>query len=189
MEETLGLPNVAIGLFRTKLEPIHRTNTLVSEALFRYTLGLLTKQEIKEGVTILQSRSTEMLWIKLDKSFFKLKNNLFICVTYLPPKNSTCTQRLDFDIFNRLEQDIIKYLEQGKVILLGDFNSRTGVENDFIFNDSTQHIPVYDQYREDCSVSTRLSQDEYLDSDYGRKLFDLCIANQLRILNGRSLFW
>ena len=79
-------------------------------------LAVFIRQEIKEGVTILQSRSAEMLWIKLDKYFFKLKNNLFICVTYLPPKNSTYTQRLDFDIFNRLEQDIIKYSEQGKVI-------------------------------------------------------------------------
>ena len=32
VEESLGLPNVAIGLFPTKLEPIHSTNTLVSEA-------------------------------------------------------------------------------------------------------------------------------------------------------------
>ena len=32
-------------------------------------LAVFIKQEIKEEVTILQSRSAEMLWIKLDKFF------------------------------------------------------------------------------------------------------------------------
>ena len=37
----------------------------------------------------IKSEYLDNIWLKLDKMFFKLKSDLFICCAYLPPLNST----------------------------------------------------------------------------------------------------
>ena len=70
-------------------------------------------------------------------------------------------------------------------MLAGDFNARTGLEPDFIVNDNILHIPIDNtNYNFDCITEERVSQDSVVDSR-GKDLLELCICNQLRILNGR----
>ena len=70
-------------------------------------------------------------------------------------------------------------------MLAGDFNARTGSEPDFIVNDNIPHIPIDNtNYNCDCITEERVSQDSVVDSR-GKDLLELCICNQLRILNGR----
>ena len=50
----------------------------------------------------------------------------------------------------------------------------------------TSHIPINENaYSIDAAVGKRFSQDKVIDTR-GKDLLDLCISNQLRILNGRS---
>jgi hypothetical protein len=90
-----------------------------------------------------------------------------------------------------IERDLIeKYSEKGDIILMGDFNARTGSEEDLIISDDTSHVPLSDnQYVIDTAVGKRSSHDSHIDTR-GKELLDMCISNQLRILNGRisSLF-
>jgi hypothetical protein len=69
---------------------------------------------------------------------------------------------------------------------MADFNARTGSEEDLIISDDTSHVPLSDnQYVIDTAVGKRSSHDSHIDTR-GKELLDMCISNQLRILNGRT---
>ena len=58
------------------------------------------------------------------------------------------------------------------------------VKKDFISDDGTGHLPLYQNYNADHPPLPRQNNDATTDS-MGRSLIELCIGNQLRILNGR----
>ena len=72
------------------------------------------------------------------------------------------------------------------MVLMGDFNSRTGTSADFVINDDVTHIPVPDLYVPDTDVILRNSLDEKI-CTYGNDLLDLCRTTGLKIANGRVL--
>ena len=45
-----------------------------------------------------------------------------------------------------LDNDIAFYRNEGSVLILGDFNARTGSEPDFIINDDDNYLPLNDDY-------------------------------------------
>ena len=54
-------------------------------------IALYAKMSIAKGITILNTKSTEYLWVKLDKFFFNHQRDIYICFVYNSPKNSTFT--------------------------------------------------------------------------------------------------
>ena len=64
--------------------------------------------------------------------------------------------------------------------MCGDFNARIGTVEDFIDN---KHLE--DDIFAPFSFDQRLSQDLQINA-YGKSLIDLCIGNNLIILNGRT---
>ena len=72
-------------------------------------------------------------------------------------------------------------------MICGDLNAPTGCEKDFISDDGTGHLTLYQNYDADHPPLPRQNNDATTDS-MGRSLIELCIGNQLRILNGDS-FW
>lgn len=60
-------------------------------------------------------------------------HDLYVCTVYIPPVTSV---HYDND-FALLENEVSIFANQGKVLLIGDFNSRTGQSPDYILNDST----------------------------------------------------
>ena len=90
-------------------------------------------------------------------------------------------------MFQNVEMEVAKYNAQGKVFLLGNFNSYTNTINDFVEYDSTDndnffHMPL--DYQEDAS-SPRENMDARAPNDSGKMLLQLCMAASLRIVNGR----
>ena len=155
----------------------------------RYSGGIIIfyKKSIKKGLTYIKNgtSSNNRLWMKLDKTFFGLENDIYLCAIYIPPITSN---HYDNDFIN-LEREINNFSNKGKIILLGDFNSRTGNSPDYIQNDSkdinnfTNSNLLPDNYQIDKCFK-RLSCDKVTNSQ-GNNLLDLCISSQLRILNGR----
>ena len=125
-------------------------------------------------------------WIVLDKNYFGFTEDLYICLVYFPPNCSTYTHGLDYDIFECIQKDLIRFQNRGKILLCGDFNARVSNEPDYISNESNQFITVNSDYLLDQEILSRKNKDTILDSR-GRDLIDLCISNQLRLLNGRVM--
>ena len=105
---------------------------------------------------------------------------------YYLPSCSAYTQSLKHDILDCFEKDIIKYQKLGKILLCGDFNARISNTPDYILDDSNQYIPIHSDYLINKALLQRKYQDQILDAR-GKDLLDLCISNQLRVLNGRVL--
>ena len=150
-------------------------------------LGILIRKDIRKGIIFLEDENSEYQWLKLDKFFLQLKKDIYLCTLYLVPQSSPYLTKMEIHVLETIERDIIeKYNEKGDTILMGDFNARTGSEEDLIISDDISHVPLSDnQYVIDTAVGKISSHDSHIDTR-GKELLDMCISNQLRILNGRT---
>lgn len=148
-------------------------------------LSIYIKKSLKPGVKILKQKSVDFQWLLLDKQFFGLNKDIFLCFVYNPPPDSTYLMKLNIDILSLIEEDVSKFSDHGDIILAGDFNARVGIEPDFICNDCEDPSTNFINYSPDITISSRNSEDKTI-LPRGRNLLELCIQSKLRILNGRK---
>ena len=88
-------------------------------------ISVFIKNTISKGVQFLDTcnKNSEKCWIKLQKDELGLTNDIYICFVYISPNNSSFSKRQDTDAFQNIITDINKYVNKGKIMLLGDFNS------------------------------------------------------------------
>ena len=150
---------------------------------------ILNKSKLHKGIYELQDMSTSKyrIWLKLDMVFFGIEKDLFICACYIPQVNYPYYD----DDFLKLETEISQVYDKGNIFLIGDLNARIANRSDFIENkdelcapDTLQNI-LPDEYICDFNIN-RNSVDSVFNSQ-GQQLMDLCIASQLRVLNGRFI--
>ena len=80
----------------------------------------ILKTILKTGVKLVQNSIDCVVWVKLDKIFFNMDDDIYLCFTYIAPESSPIHNMYNVDIFTQLEQDIIMYSQRGKVFLTGD---------------------------------------------------------------------
>ena len=94
---------------------------------------------VKEKLVIpIRTDNNDSLWIKLKKDIFDKKRDVYIGTAYLTPYriNNDNSKK-----FLALFEEILSFQEKGEVIIQGDFNARTNVEDDTIAIDlSLIHI-------------------------------------------------
>ena len=109
----------------------------------------------------------------------QLKISTF-CGLYIPPSSS---KYFDPELFEELEKDVLNFSSQGSILLLGDFNSRTGKYSDSVCHDGN-NIIVNDQSESSFYPIRRNSYDNEI-NNHGKRLLDICKSAELKILNGR----
>ena len=147
-------------------------------------LGILVRNTIRKGVKYPPVKCSEYQWLKLDKTYFGLDKDMYIC--FIPPQYSSFYVDQNVDSLELLDNDISFYRSKGAVLILGDFNARTATEPDYIINDDDHHLPLNDDYIIDKAIRETNSRDTEV-STRGRELIDLCISSRIRILSGRIL--
>ena len=94
-------------------------------------------------------------------------------------------------ILFRSKEKFQLFLVKEKIVLIGDFNSRTGQNPDFIEKDSSQinDFDGVDLLSPDYVTDTELKRvnQDFIINSHGKTLLDLCLSSRLRILNGRFL--
>ena len=148
-------------------------------------LAVGVKLQLMKGVKFLKPTHSEFMWFKLNKQFFGLDNDIYICSVYISPSGSSYSQRRD-DIFSLIEKEIVTFSKMGSCILIGDFNARTCKESDFVVNDTCKYLNVHSDYVLDTFL-TRYNNDTKSVDSHGKLLLDLCKSSGLRIVNGRKL--
>ncbi len=104
---------------------------------------------------------------------------------YLPPKNSSYIKQNGLDNINVLEMEIMKFKKEAKLLICGDLNARTSTLPDHISNDSLDtYIPLPRQYNCDVEMRNRNNMDKKT-NDFGKSIIDICIGNNLCLINGR----
>ena len=61
-------------------------------------IAILINPLLKPHVKILKNTYHDYQGIVLDKKFFNLSQNLYICVVYDPPEGSSYSQNLQYDV-------------------------------------------------------------------------------------------
>ena len=88
--------------------------------------GILSycRSKLVNGVSKISSFSDDILWLKLDRYFFGLTNDVYMCVAYLAPESSPYAH--DVDLLQELTNEIDYYSALGSIVIVGDLNSRIG---------------------------------------------------------------
>ena len=142
-------------------------------------IALFYKNKLHKNISITKT-TQNFLWFKIEKSFLNSVKDIYVCGVYIPPCNS---KYFDLEIFDQLERDIVHFSTLGSVILMGDFNSRTGKYSDTVSQEGNSII-TNDQSESAFQPAQRNSFDNLLNS-HGKKLLEICKNLDLRIVNGR----
>ena len=98
-------------------------------------ITLLVKEQMFQGVTICKCDDDRFLWWKLDRNFFGLTDDIFVCSVYLPPYTSKTyvseSNKDRINCFITFRDQLSYFGKKGKIILYGDFYARTGNLDDF----------------------------------------------------------
>ena len=97
------------------------------------------RKNIAKWVTKIENLSTEAIWIKLDKLYFGLYKDLYLCAQYITPCNSPQYIISDdgHDRHDKLSNEIDIFSTMGDVAIIGDLNSRVGKQQEAHFNIDT----------------------------------------------------
>lgn len=139
--------------------------------------------------TLVYTSHDDILWIKISRSVLSLSSDLYICLCYVVPDESSRQALIETNIFDRLLESVV-YIESKSqndcnLLICGDFNSRTSNNPDFVTDDESVHMSVLpDEYTPDRYMN-RYSQDIGHANNNGLLLLDLCKQTGVRILNGR----
>lgn len=146
---------------------------------------MYVKNDITQGVKIVKNHFDTILWLKLDKAYFDIDDDILLAGVYMWVENSPAYNVVTTDLFQLLQNDIHTYSTLGKVMLVGDWNARVGNgdRRDYIVCDQVVDGIDDDTYYPDTPLY-RKSMDTTC-NNHGLKLLDLCKANSLRIANGR----
>ena len=150
-------------------------------------ISVFIKKYLSKFISYIKSDAEGIIWFKLSKFLIKQDRDIFLCGVYISPKTSTRHLLHDNDLYDKLYNDVLMYSEQGYCMICGDMNSRSGCLQDYIDYDDNGDINnvLYDRTCEPTRIQPRVSEDKIV-NEYGKRLIDLCIANDLIIVNGRT---
>ena len=75
---------------------------------------MLVRSELRKGIRFFDKESNEQfIWWKLDKDFFHMKRDLFICSVYIPTQNSPRILNPLNPRLESLQENIYKFSKLG----------------------------------------------------------------------------
>jgi exonuclease III len=153
-------------------------------------IAVFVKQKYLSGVNKIDIDFPHGIFLLFNRKFFGFEKNIIVGTVYIPDVQSRSYKSLEKLPLETLDEILfeLKIKHDANIILCGDFNARTGVEDDFISNDSIDHIfnnSFGDWYNNDNFFKKRASKDKVVNSN-GRDLLTLCKNQNIHILNGRT---
>jgi hypothetical protein len=147
-------------------------------------IGVFVKNELIENklVSQVKSENKNVLWFKISKDLVGV--DVLCGAVYFEPENS---KYANSECFELLENEISNHLNTN-ILIIGDFNARTGSLTDVISDDIYNPIENCDNNEVlscvDCTIAPRVSKDCKI-NNYGRQLISVCKNTGLIIANGR----
>ena len=141
------------------------------------------KSSIASGTEFINSEHDDVLWLKFKKNQFDIKKDIYFGAVYITPSNSSSTEsRYNVDTNMILQKEVSFFSSLGGEIILGMGNKH----KDYIITETSEFLPIDNSIIETDILTFRNSQDEKTNSD-GKHLADLCMINNLKVLNGRKI--
>ena len=141
--------------------------------------ALFYKNNLHKNISITKS-TQNYIWYRIKKGYLNSMKDTYVCDIYKPPCNS---KYFDLESFDQLEQDITDLSSTGSIILMGDFNSRTGKYSDTVSQEGNNAI-TNDQSESAFQRTQRNSFYNVLNS-HRKRLLEISKNLDLRMTNGR----
>ena len=146
------------------------------------------KNDISGGVASINTKNCDdVVAIRLKKSFFAMPNDIAIINVYDSPANSSFKKNNvdDTSTLDKVSSIIQQLNSDTEIILVGDFNARTGIVSD---HDEPHFDPhsLGEQDNHNINVPKRSNKDIKLNSN-GKPFIEFVKDNELLISNGRTL--
>ena len=133
-------------------------------------VGILFRNRFGKAVVAKVSRGYDIIWIKVGLGV----ETVYVGAAYMSPGSSPReTDKVAF--LHELEADVVRFSSLGKVVVMGDFNSRIGDLPSAIFKNGNQI--VFPRTTQDKKATKGALQQ-------GRQLLASMNANKMLILNG-----
>ena len=157
-------------------------------------LALLVKNSIAEHVKILHENSDFIQWCCIKSTLTGTDEDLYLGNVYIPPENS---KYVTVDMWENLRNEIARIKSSSNlVMLMGDFNSRTGDMPDFVnIDEFVSQVTGLDEsvvnelninyYNNPEHFSTNRVNQDKTRNNFGYKLVETCKVNNMLIANGR----
>ena len=136
--------------------------------------------DLAKHITTVQQGKTH-IWLKISQTIGTCDKNIYLCAAYTPPSESPYFNE---EFFNTLHTEIVHFQAQGNVMVCGDLNARTGIENDSIDPKGIKHVFGQAPLHLSPTQMWRNNPDKLINKN-GRELVHLWRALGLYILNGR----
>ena len=149
-------------------------------------IATFAKEDIFDSTHVVPSGNEDSIWIKISsasKNASSVKKDLFIGSFYVSPEG----EKVKKNLFEILNEESKKFEKLGDVVMVRDFNARTGQNNDFIqpdpFLEELLDFPLANYGK---SLPPRNSEDSTVNKR-GDELLDFCKTNEFAIANGRKI--
>ena len=144
---------------------------------------LFYKKSLSKGLNKIESANPDCLWVKMDKHYFGTEQDIYLCNSYIVPRNSTYYKHGDTDVIGILRDEITKFTAKGHVLVIGDLNSRLGQTQESLCDqllydqDPDKHDYVHVRYRYNMDKHT---------NDNGNDLMNIINDAHMIVANGRT---
>ena len=144
LTETWTDPNSNLDLQGYTRHSLHRLVKKKKTQRNSGGLAIYIRSNIADGISVIKTDSDDIIWLKLSKVFFGFDKDIYCCLCYAVPIDSSRQDLITEDIFDRILDDIFQFNKNEDVyyMLTGDFNARTSVLDDSLQVDLSLHIPV-----------------------------------------------
>ena len=149
---------------------------------------MLVKTNFGKNITLTQNTDKDIMWLKLSCDM----SDIHICCTYISPRSLYRYIGNSMTKLRILHNDITMYNCMGHIIVMSDINCRTGTDNDYIEQESSQcDVGVIPYTIDDAIVASDVSilkhrcPEEKIVNENCKELLNLCVGNNLCIVNGR----
>ena len=89
-------------------------------------------QKLAKRVTYTPSENKNIIWCKLDKTYFNFQKDIYLETVYLTPPNYETNS--SEDLIGELEEEMFSFSQKGDIIVQGDYNLRTGDIQEIVFS-------------------------------------------------------
>ncbi len=146
-------------------------------------ITILVRETWANNTTVWKTtRDGTRIWLRLGYAF---QRPLFLCIVYAAPQGSPYA---DSSLFEHICQEVGEAMSLGNVLLVGDFNARTGTNINFIDCSQLANVLLVSQAIEDTLPNDMLERQnrDTVTTRWHCEFLDLSRSTGLFILNGRT---
>ena len=128
-------------LFVNNFEYFVLNRKLIKQGSRRNSGGIVLylRNNFVSNDTLVFTSEDDFLWIKISKSVLFSEKDLYVCLCYVTPDDSSRQSMVESNIFDRL-LDSVAHIENiasnnCSILACGDWNARTSINPDFVTDD------------------------------------------------------